>query len=523
MRLISKNLSIISFFALCAMTMGCNQLKEELEIPGSEPGIDTAVSVTTTVQFDETAAANLSAAGLNTFSEGETIAVFYTDGSNNLVKSTYSLTAGDLIDGGKKASITVSMTDPKAGGAVRFIYPAAMSNDDGSVNYAALAMQDGKLETLAANLNLATFVGTLTENAALPASVTLSMQLAILKLQITNGFANVTNDIKQIIIKNSENAAIVNNTSELDCLYAAIKPIPSGNIVFEASRYNRLHTNAIPGKTFLAGQIYQLSVPLWEVEGLLPGLFTIDANGRQVRFSQGNLQAYFENAGTDHTWRFAEWQWDRLNASSANTAINGSGSVSIIGAVDLFGWVGASSPYNNYGINNTLFSEDYGNKSGESLKNDWGTLAITNGGNIANSGWRTLTKDQWEYLFSGRPNAQKLFCMGCVDGVPGVVILPDGCSIDGWQSGYRPWASNQIDIFTWLTYEDAGAVFLPVTNMRILNMVRNSYENYGFYWTSTANNTDDAYVLGFNYNFISAETTANRYHGYAVRLVRDAN
>ena len=50
------------------MTMGCNQLKEELEIPGSEPGIDTAVSVTTTVQFDETSAAALSATGLNTFS-----------------------------------------------------------------------------------------------------------------------------------------------------------------------------------------------------------------------------------------------------------------------------------------------------------------------------------------------------------------------------------------------------------------------------------------------------------------------
>ena len=173
MKQISKILSIAAIFAIGALTIGCNSLKEELEVPGTEPVSEKTITVTAMVGLDTSTKA-LTAAGVKTFAAGETIAVFYTNTSDALVKTTYTFTAGDLIDGGRKASITVSMTAPKAGGAVKYIYPNAMAKADGTVNYAALATQDGTLATLAANFDLATYDGTLTGEAALPASVTLS-------------------------------------------------------------------------------------------------------------------------------------------------------------------------------------------------------------------------------------------------------------------------------------------------------------------------------------------------------------
>ena len=57
---------------------------------------------------------------------------------------------------------------------------------------------------------------------------------------------------------------------------------------------------------------------------------------------------------------------------------------------------------------------------------DWGVNAITNGGNIDNM-WRTLTADEWRYLFCGRTDAANLFSLGKVNGVNGqVLILRDG-------------------------------------------------------------------------------------------------
>ena len=44
--------------------------------------------------------------------------------------------------------------------------------------------------------------------------------------------------------------------------------------------------------------------------GAINGKFTINANGNQVYFSQGNLQ-YIGSAATPY-WKFAEKQWDYL-------------------------------------------------------------------------------------------------------------------------------------------------------------------------------------------------------------------
>lgn len=194
-----------------------------------------------------------------------------------------------------------------------------------------------------------------------------------------------------------------------------------------------------------------------------------------MQFSQGNLQAEFASAGTSCTWQFATEQYDYVGNAAANNAINGNGSVSAAGTVDLFGW-STGSTY--YGINNSDDADDY---SGDFV--DWGDLAISNGGNTANSGWRTLTRDEWAYLFTNHT-----YGYATVAGVKGIIIVPDNYSGTAINSDHsnteNPFAYNTIDASTWAsTYEPAGVVFLPAAGFRIPWF--GQVQENAYYWSST--------------------------------------
>ncbi len=130
-------------------------------------------------------------------------------------------------------------------------------------------------------------------------------------------------------------------------------------------------------KTFLAGKIYNITRSASLPAGAINGKFTINAGGTQVYFSQGNLQATYD--GSAWSWAFATNQWDYIGNATANNRINGNGTVSVNGTVDLFGWVGASSTWTGaaqYGISNSTTTNStatYGNVASEALKSDWNT------------------------------------------------------------------------------------------------------------------------------------------------------
>ena len=67
-----------------------------------------------------------------------------------------------------------------------------------------------------------------------------------------------------------------------------------------------------------------------QLPGALNGLFTINDDGDQVYFSQGNLQ-YIGSASTPY-WKFADHQWDCLGTTT------GQNSDSVTVDRDLFGW-----------------------------------------------------------------------------------------------------------------------------------------------------------------------------------------
>lgn len=253
------------------------------------------------------------------------------------------------------------------------------------------------------------------------------------------------------------------------------------------------------------------------VNGKLPGAFTINSDGDQVYFSQGNLLATTTDLGSSWTWSFAENQWDYIGNAAANTVINGNGTVSTNGTVDLFGW---STDATYYGIHNSK-NNDY---SGDFV--DWGSNAITNGGNTANA-WRTLTKDELVYLFNTRSTASGIrYAKATINDIAGVIILPDD-----WKTSYyalsntntvnAAFADNEITSTDWTNSLEAnGAVFLPAAGYRLETDV-NEVDIEGDYWSATPRNEDDAYYYFFYSGSFYPKGFSIRWSGFSVRLVSD--
>lgn len=263
--------------------------------------------------------------------------------------------------------------------------------------------------------------------------------------------------------------------------------------------------------------------------GGIDGLFSVSAT-KKVYFSKGNLRATTNDNGSSWTWSFAVFQGDAVGMAAANTTINGNGTVSAPGSVDLFGWVGENSAFTGmaaFGISNSTTEGDYRTAEGAAL-NDWGTNAISNGGNTANYGWRTLTKDEWNYVLTTRAGADSKKGAATVNSVKGWILLPDAWTLPadasftaGAASGYT---TNSYTAGQWAVMESAGAVFLPVTGRRVgSEMMDGTWPNEGYYWSATGSSTLSALDAEFTDSSFSADGRWSRYKAAAVRLVKDSN
>ena len=245
------------------------------------------------------------------------------------------------------------------------------------------------------------------------------------------------------------------------------------------------------------------------------GLFTVDNKGTQVWFSKGNLQYQAISDPTTHTvaggtaqgkWRFAEHQWDYVGDATHGSVFVGdvkSNNAYIRdnydGWIDLFGW--GTSGWNSRATcyqpwSASVTTADYypGSTAGNDLTGgfadaDWAWYnAISNGGNAAHQ-WRTLESAEWFYLVNQRKNAADKRATGNVNGVGGMILLPDnwtlpaGCSFTSGSSTSN-WTHNSYSLAQWAAMEDAGAVFLPAAGVRAASTVNNA-SIYGYYWSTT--------------------------------------
>ena len=260
-------------------------------------------------------------------------------------------------------------------------------------------------------------------------------------------------------------------------------------------------------------------------DGALSGKFTINAWGNQVVFSQGNLQ-YRQS---DDTYRFAPTQYT-IQGDQNQTAletIDAGNNTSIY--IDLFGWGTGMAPY-FHSTSDDSYSKFY----------EWGNEAITNGGNAATP-WRTLTDSEWFYLFYNRTNAEKRFAFGKVNGVNGLIILPDewetpsgltfkpsttrglenssnGTYINTYENNFDHNTYNGND---WDRMEQAGAVFLPAAGWRDGTSVSSAGQE-GYYWSSEPNASKSARCISFDKGkFYYYYTSDYRSKGMSVHLVQE--
>lgn len=221
-----------------------------------------------------------------------------------------------------------------------------------------------------------------------------------------------------------------------------------------------------------------------EEQGDILPYFSV-SDSTSVYFAPANLQYH----PATHTWRYAAHSYEHPEANSSEW-------------IDLFGWSTTDMPY---GVNcATTYAGEFA---------DWGDIAPAD---EFDSEWRTLTKDEWTYLF-GRDSV--LWSAATIAGTEGIILLPDlftKTDSFAWQPAADNYHTNVYSATEWQPLEEAGAVFLPATSP---GSDDNKTSVCG-YWSSTSASEEEAYALYYDGTLHPAQRLAIR-TGCAVRLVRE--
>lgn len=232
------------------------------------------------------------------------------------------------------------------------------------------------------------------------------------------------------------------------------------------------------------------------VQGKANGGFSV-AENKQVKFAPGNLQY---QPSTD-TWRFAEHQYDFVGEDNDSLFYY----YSYSGWIDLFGWGTGNNP-----TNTSTDDNDY------STFVDWGTNKI---GSYAANTWRTLSAEEWEYLFYHRENEKTwlLWRPAIVNGQPGLVVLPDNTLVPLDFNAKNTYSSAE-----WEKLESVGALFLPAAGKKASWQIGTSFGKEGYYWTCTPDTQKNyAHYVHFQDGLYYDPSPENRSNHYSVRLVKD--
>lgn len=198
--------------------------------------------------------------------------------------------------------------------------------------------------------------------------------------------------------------------------------------------------------------------------------FTVSSSKR-VRFSKGNLQHHPATG----QWRMAGAQYECLTAPHVEPEP---------GWEDLFMW----------------------------QPEGWGY-----------DGWRALTAEEWHYLLTFRTNAPKKRGLVTIEGVRGLVLLPDGWQRPSevpFRSEAENYTTNSYTLDQWTLMEEAGAIFLPAAGNERDGQVDGQGFN-GYYWSTTPYGGFGAWNVAFHEAGIGTVYGHNLQHGYSVRLVRE--
>lgn len=534
-----KTFSILSTIALVVMGMAVPSCSKIQDVPVPDDSVSFSLSVS---RGEGTKA--LAESGKNlakTFAENDRIAVVYLMGGETKVAESAALQSDKIENEGKRATFNITLEGtPDEDSAMKIIYPSSLANADGSVNYAALATQDGTLDYIAANLDLGLYEGTLS-GTTLPTGVALTNPLVIAKFTVKNsvGGADMTADVTQMVISDGTSIYTATPTSSQSPVWVAMNPVTAGTIELYAAKGKDLYKKTVSNVTLGANKLYPIQVTMAKVDGAVSGFFSTNAKGDKMYFSQGNLQY----AQSSSTWSFMENQFSTVETYYQNVGDNYADQ----NIVSIFGWGTSGINHGAACYQPTSTSETTGDYyaygySTYSLyssdgKADWGYNRISNGGNTQNAGWHTPTAAEWNYIL-GRRRASTLngvnnarYAKACLLGsIHGVILFPDhynhpaGVALPTGINDERDtsWNANQYSSADWAQMEAAGCVFLPAAGNRI-GKTMFEVDSYGEYWSSSSYDSAHASIITFRPNSVNYDTDhcSPKYFGYSVRLAKD--
>lgn len=227
------------------------------------------------------------------------------------------------------------------------------------------------------------------------------------------------------------------------------------------------------------------------------GCFTVSSDGKKVKFAKGNLQY----CPSTKDWRFAENQWEFMAYENDKRT-----DPTFTGWIDLFAW---STEESDYGL--IIDAEKPEIYYGEFK--DWGKLFNDNE-------WYTLSRDEWYYLRSLRPNAFNLKTAAKVHSKNGLIVFPDDFvnpGVDYVIADY--YSSNNLSDADWSKLEAAGAIFLPAAGYYTPD--GSKYNESAHYWSSETfigYASTATFLVAPDYSSIS--NSIDCYLGSAVRLAR---
>ena len=324
------------------------------------------------------------------------------------------------------------------------------------------------------------------------------VKLKGMKNKVTVDFSNRTNPFLYSQVANSEGAILLHREGDTErwaivLPQEAITAASASAVGYGTASTFGLHKIERNG-------YYDDAISISMVRtGYVDGKISV-AQGKQIYAAAGNLQ--YIGSETTVVWKFADNQWDMIGTSQGTAVANANR--------DLFGW-GTSGYNGKYPYMTSTTNTDYPIPI-VGTNYDWGIYHSPESGSLgggvlfANGGglsWRKSTMLEGEFFSGavtesygirvkefGTGNWQPLIGWGIVNGVKGLLILPDN-----WDGSMDPefvynssaWANEYDETTTprWSAMEAYGVAFFPCAGYRDGTTVTYAGERGG-YWSSDA-------------------------------------
>lgn len=577
------------FFAAIILAVAACSKAEPEAIPADNDGNGIPFRATITADVATKALAEGTNSITATWAEGEEVALIYNDWTPKKdIMTVESVTGGVAVISG---TIT---GNPSDNADITLIYPASAADGaTGKVLGSVLYNQEGTLSYISAHCDIRKGTGKLTVTdgtASLSGNISLANYCSIFKFTVEDTNGSTINPRSIVISFDRVDYTIVNDDIYCSVVYAALPAVTGKAISFTVkSFWNDYYYCSKPAVTFEAGKFFQTTLKV-DDQLALPGAFSVSST-KMVAFSKGNLQWFYggnthktalegdpeTNTGVLNSshyiggvFVFADHQWDICGANNAGSDRKESNIVEKIGSftsskrIDLFMYATSGFKVSN---NNCYYhfkpfavcggsagcwagsNYQYG-PSGSDIagtNSDWGVFnAILNGGDEVGI-WHTLTQPEWDYLINTRANATSKRGFATVNGVRGLIILPDvwnGPSITSVSNIVKTgefdkpstvnWTANDYTAAQWETMEANGAVFLPAAGTENPSSNAVAFHNESdsnamvSYWTSSRSGeaTKETHAYAFDVGKEGGSTNwrfdnSSRSFGRAVRLVMD--